>query len=179
MKRHKLMSVVAFGFTALALATCWPLVARAAEPDQKVVRLGFVGPASPSSAPHAINALWERLSELGWVEGKNLIVERRWAEGRNDRLPALFGEVLALEVDILVTYSTGAGIAAKKATSIVPIVDAVMAQPVQSGLAESLSRPGGNLTGLSLGWGEGIGTCARHASSASKCPTPFCCARTR
>ena len=156
MKRRKFMSV-GFSLAALASAMCWPSAARAADPDQKVVRLGFVGPSSPSTAPPAIAALWERLSELGWVEGKNLVVERRWAEGRYDRLPALFAEVLALKIDVLVTYTTFGGIAAKKATSTVPIVDAVMGQPVQSGLAQSLSRPGGNLTGLSLGWGEGIG----------------------
>jgi putative ABC transport system substrate-binding protein len=97
------------------------------------------------------------LGELGWVEGKNLVVEQRWAEGRYDRLPALFAEVLALKIDVLVTYTTVGGIAAKQATSTVPIVDAAMGQPVQSGLAQSLSRPGGNLTGFSLGWGEGIG----------------------
>jgi putative ABC transport system substrate-binding protein len=122
------------------------------------MRLGFVGPASPSTAPPAIVAFWERLRELGWVEGENLVVERRWAEGRFDRLLALFAEVLALKVDILFTYTTYGAQAAKKVTSTVPIVVAAMGQPVESGLAQSLSRPGGNLTGLSLGWGEGIGS---------------------
>jgi putative tryptophan/tyrosine transport system substrate-binding protein len=129
----------------------------AANPGQTVMRLGFVGPPSPSTAPPAIAAFWERLSELGWVEGENLVIERRWADGQFDRLPALFAEVLALKVDILVTYTTYGAMAARKVTSTVPIVAVAMGQPVESGLAQSLSRPGGNLTGLSLGWGEGIG----------------------
>jgi len=132
-------------------------LSNAADPAPKIARIGFVGPASVSTTPPAIARLWERLGQLGWVEGKNLLVERRWADGQSDRLPALFAELLALNVDILVTYTTVAGIAATRATSSVPIVDAAMGQPVLSGLAQSLGRPGGNLTGLSLGWGEGLG----------------------
>jgi putative ABC transport system substrate-binding protein len=121
------------------------------------VRLGFVGPNSPSTDPHALNAFWDRLRELGWIEGQNLVIEARWAGGRFERLPALMAEVIADKVDVLVTYSTPAAIAAKNATSTVPIVVAAMAQPLQSGLATSLARPGGNLTGLSMGFAEGIG----------------------
>jgi putative ABC transport system substrate-binding protein len=139
----------------MALLGCPDL--RGAEPGQKVLRLGFVGPASPSTSPRGMDEMWRRLGELGWVEGQNLIVERRWADGKQDRLPALFAELIALRVDILATYTTAAGIAARKATSTVPIVVAAMGQPIQSGLAQSLARPGGNLTGLSLGWGEGLG----------------------
>jgi putative ABC transport system substrate-binding protein len=97
---------------------------------------------------------WERLGELGWVEGQNLIIERRWAENRNERLPALMAEVIALNVDVIFTVSTPAAIAAKNATSTIPIVVVAMGDPVRSGLVASLARPGGNLTGMSMGYGE-------------------------
>jgi putative ABC transport system substrate-binding protein len=146
---------------ALALSFASAIVlgsplARAAEPAQKVARVGFVGSESPSTVSRNNAAFWERLRELGWVEGRNLIVERRWAEGRIDRLPALMADVVNRKVDVLVTASTPAAVAAKNATSTVPIVVASMGDPVASGVAVSLARPGGNVTGLSLGWTEGI-----------------------
>jgi len=103
-----------------------------------------------------VTALWERLRELGYAEGKNLIITSRSAEGRNDRLPGLMNELVAAKVDVIVTYGTPAAIAAKNATSIIPIVVAALGDPVGTGLAASLGRPGGNLTGLSLGFGEGM-----------------------
>ena len=96
------------------------------------------------------------MRELGYTEGQNLVIEERWAEGRYDRLPALMTEVVERSIDVLVTYSTPAGIAAKSATSTIPIVDAVMSDPVRSGLAASLAHPGGNLTGLSLGFDKAL-----------------------
>jgi putative ABC transport system substrate-binding protein len=120
------------------------------------VRVGFVHRALPSTATRGVPAFWERLHELGWVEGQNLVIEARWAEGRNDRLPALMGEVLERKVDVLVTYGTEAAVAAKHATSTVPIVVAAMGDPVRSGVAASLAHPGGNLTGLSMGFAEGM-----------------------
>ncbi len=142
----------------VAVATLlWAPFALAAEPTQDVVRLGFVGPGAPSTAPRGIDAFWERLRELGWVKGQNLVVEERWAEGRLDRLPGLMAEVVGRKVDVLVTYGQPAGIAAKNATRDVPLVDAVMGDPLLTGLVPSLARPGGNLTGLSFGWGQGIG----------------------
>jgi putative tryptophan/tyrosine transport system substrate-binding protein len=130
----------------------------AAETLQGVVRVGFVGPESSSTAPRGIPAFWQRLRELGYVEGENLAIESGWAEGRYERLPALMVEVLSRKVDILVTFSTPAGLAAKNATSKVPIVVAIMGEPVSSGLVESLAHPGGNVTGLSLAWADGIGS---------------------
>ena len=127
--------------------------ADSAEPN-KVVRVGFVGPASPSTLARGVSAFWERLRELGWVEGQNLIIESRWAEGQYERLPALMNEVIGRKVDVLVTYSTPAAIAAKNATSTIPIVVAMMGDPVGAGLATSLAHPGGNLTGLSLAWAD-------------------------
>ena len=125
----------------------------AADPTQKVARLGFVDPASRSARSAA---LWERLRELGWVEGQNLVVETRWADSRIDRLPDLMSDVLARKIDLLVTYSTSGALAAKNATKTVPIVVAGMGDPVGTGIAASLSRPGGNLTGVSLQWGEDL-----------------------
>jgi putative ABC transport system substrate-binding protein len=123
---------------------------------QKVVRVGFVDPQSASTSPRGLSAFWERLRELGYVDGQNLIVEARSAEGRSERLPALMNEVVGRDVDVLVTWSTSAAIAAKNATSTIPIVAAVMGDPVGSGLAVSLARPGGNLTGLSVGLAQGL-----------------------
>jgi putative tryptophan/tyrosine transport system substrate-binding protein len=129
---------------------------RAAELEQKVARLGFVDPGSPATALHGVDEFWRRLRELGWIKDENLIVEERWAEGRPDRLAPLMQEVLARKVDVLFTYTTPAAIAAKKATSTTPIVDGLMGDPIDTGLAASLAHPGGNLTGLSMGWSEGI-----------------------
>jgi putative ABC transport system substrate-binding protein len=118
------------------------------------VRVGFVDPESPSTAARGVTQFWERLRELGYVEGQNLVIESRWAERRYDQLPALMAEVIGQKIDVLVTYSTPAAIAAKNATRTVPIVDALMGDPVGTGLAATLARPGGNLTGLSLGWAD-------------------------
>jgi len=139
---------------ASAIAVLGSPLARAAEAADKVARVGFVGTESLS---RGVTAFWERLHELGWVEGKNLIVEARWAEGQVERLPALMNQVIAQNVDVLFTYGTPAAVAAKKATNTVPIVAAMMGDPLGTGLAASLARPGGNLTGISLAMAEGLG----------------------
>jgi len=163
---------------------CWPLLvlvtalevfasslARAADPVEKVVHVGFVSPQSPATALSGINAFWERLHELGWIRDQNLIVEERWAESRYDRLPALMSEVLARRVDVLVTYTTQGAIAAKNATDTVPIVVALAGDLIRSGLVTNLARPGGNLTGLSFGYAEGMAAsgwnCCRIQSRGS------------
>jgi putative ABC transport system substrate-binding protein len=115
-----------------------PSRALAADPAQRVARLGFVAPYSDD-----YSALWERLRELGWVEGQNLIIEARHAEGHIDRLPALMADVVGHRVDVIVTVGTSAGVAAKNATSTTPIVDPAMGDPVGSGLAAS-SAPAGD-----------------------------------
>jgi putative ABC transport system substrate-binding protein len=134
---------------ALALA----LNAQGAE---RVVRLGFVDLTAPGNSLPATAEFWKRLAELGWVEGRNLVVERRFAEGQIDQLPALMANIVARNIDILVTWGSSGAMAAKQATSTIPIVVADMGDPVGTGLASSLAHPGGNLTGLSLQWGEGI-----------------------
>src|SRR5215813_4060582 len=132
-------------------------VSRAVEPAERFARVGFVAPGSPSSIPRGSKALWERLRELGWVEGQNFVVEARWGEGRAERLPALIAELIGSKIDVLVTYGTQAALTAKNATSTVPIVATAMGEPLRTGLATNLAHPGGNLTGLSLAWGEGVG----------------------
>jgi putative ABC transport system substrate-binding protein len=127
-----------------------------ADAADKVARVGFVLTSSPSTAVPSVRAFWERLGELGWVEGRNLVIEQRWAEGRIDRLPGLMAEVLGRKIDVLVTVGTPAALVAKDATNTVPIVVAMMGDPIGTGLAGSLARPGGNLTGLSLQVTEGL-----------------------
>ena len=127
-----------------------------ADPGQGIARIGLVSPSSPYTVLRGVSAFKERLHELGWVEGKNLVIEERWAEGQYDRLPALMKEVVSHKIDVLFIWGTPAAIAAKNATSTIPIVDATMADPVRSGVVASLARPGGNLTGLSMGYGEGM-----------------------
>lgn len=133
------------------------LVGHAADLTKQLVRVGLVHPQSPSTATRGLNAFWERLRELGYVEGQNLVVEARWANGQLDQMPALTGEVIARKVDVLVTYGTQGAIAAKSATRTIPIVGVSMGEPLRTGLVTSLARPEGNLTGTSTGWAEGVG----------------------
>lgn len=139
---------------ALILAATGNLPLHADEPSQRVVRMGFVGPLSPSTL--SFSPFWQRLRELGWIEGQNLVVERRTADGHLERLPALMAEVIDRMVDILVTYGMPGVIAARNATSTIPIVAWAMVDPVRNGLAASLARPGGNVTGLATGFQEGF-----------------------
>ena len=96
-----------------------------------------------------IAAFVQRLRELGWIEGRNVAIEYRWAEGRTERSAEIAAEFVRLKVDVIVTHGTASILAAKQATSVIPIVFAVAADPVGSGLVASLARPGGNVTGLS------------------------------
>jgi len=126
----------------------WPVAAHAEQPT-KLPTIGFLGTTTPSAWVDYVPAFVQRLRELGWVEGRTVAIEYRWAEGRNDRFGEIAVEFARLKVDIIVT-SGGAGVAAKQATSTIPIVLALANDPVGSGLATSLARPGGNVTGLSL-----------------------------
>jgi putative ABC transport system substrate-binding protein len=118
-------------------------------------RIGYVDLAAPGNALPASGELWKRLGELGWVEGGNLEVERRFAEGRADRLPMLMADLVEHNVDVVVTWGSGAT-AAKHAIKTIPIVAANMIDPVGTGLVASLAHPGGNLTGISLAWDAGM-----------------------
>ena len=127
-------------------AAAWPLAARAQQPAVPVV--GFLGVSTPSGWNHYVAAFERRLRELGWIEGRTVAIEYRWAEGRSERFAEIAAEFVRLNVDIIVTGG-GAVAAAKQATSSIPIVFALANDPVGIGLVASLSRPGGNVTGLS------------------------------
>jgi putative tryptophan/tyrosine transport system substrate-binding protein len=121
-----------------------------AQQTGKIYRIGFLGIANASSWASYIAALRRGLRELGYEEGKNLVVEYRWAEDDFDRLPKLAAELVGLKVDVIVTHGTPGGRAAKQATMTIPVVMAAVGDPVRSGLVASLARPGGNLTGNSI-----------------------------
>ncbi len=144
-----------FLLTASA-AALGPFRALIAIADRGTRRLGFVHSGSSSTTLSAEREFWHRLRELGWIEGDNLVIVKRFADGRYDRLPGLVGEVVSQDVDVLVVRDTPAAIAAKNATGALPIVAAGIGDPLRSGLVASLARPGGNLTGLSLQFAEGI-----------------------
>jgi putative tryptophan/tyrosine transport system substrate-binding protein len=131
----------------LGSAVAWPPTARAQQPG-KVPTIGFLG-ANPSIESNRVAAFVQRLRELAWIDGRNLAIEYRWAEGRNERYAENAAELVRLKVDVIVTFGTPAAVAAKQATAVVPIVLALAGDPVGAGLVASLARPGGNVTGLS------------------------------
>ena len=130
-------------------AAAWPVAARAQQAG-KLPTLGFIGASTPTAQAHLVAALVQRLRELGWIEGRSIAIEYRWAEGRNERYGEIAVEFVRLKVDLMLTQGTPAAIAAKQATSTIPIVATVVGDPVRSGLVASLARPEGNLTGLSV-----------------------------
>jgi ABC-type uncharacterized transport system substrate-binding protein len=130
-------------------ALAWPLSARAQQPA-KLPTIGYLGPNTRSLDSQRLVAFVERLRELGWVESRTIAIEYRWAEGRNDRLAETVAEFVQRKVDVIVTSATPPTVAAKQATSTIPIVFASVGDPVGAGVVASLARPGGNATGLSL-----------------------------
>ena len=133
---------------SLRCALCALPSAEAQQPT-KVPRIGYLSPTSPSASPTRIEAFRQGLRELGYVEGKNIVIEYRYAEGKFDRLPALAAELVRLKVDLIVTTGPTVTRAAKEATTTIPIVMATDPDPVGNGFVASLARPGGNITGLS------------------------------
>jgi putative ABC transport system substrate-binding protein len=137
---------------ALVIALTFALggaVVQAQQPA-RIPRIGILMPTSGSVFPARVQAFRQRLREHGYVEGKNILIEYRDAEGKGERLPDLVAELVRLKVDIIVTVGPGATLAAKKASGTIPIVFASASDPVGTGLVSSLARPGGNITGLSL-----------------------------
>jgi putative tryptophan/tyrosine transport system substrate-binding protein len=136
--------------SALGGATvAWPLAARAQQPALPVV--GFLNSASASAIEHLVQAFRDGLGEAGYVEGRNVAIEYRWAEGQIDRLPALAADLAQRQVAVIVTSGGDvSALAAKAATSSIPIVSTIGGDPVQEGLVASFNRPGGNLTGATL-----------------------------
>jgi putative tryptophan/tyrosine transport system substrate-binding protein len=130
--------------TLLGGASAWPVPANA----QKPPTIGFLGPASASAMSAWTAAFVNRLRELGWTEGRTILIEYRWADGRANRLAELAAELARLNASVIVTTGTGVP-ALKQATSVIPIVFTIASDPIATGLVKSLSRPGGNITGLS------------------------------
>jgi putative tryptophan/tyrosine transport system substrate-binding protein len=129
-------------------AAAWPVVARA-QPAGKRPTIGYIGGGGPITQRAWVEAFVQRLRELGWSEGRTVAIDYRWAEGRSERFAEIAAEFVRRKVDVIVT-SGGAVVAAKRATSVIPIVFAAANDPVGAGLVASLARPGGNVTGLSL-----------------------------
>ena len=132
-----------------AAAATWPLAARAQQPG-KLRIIGFLGASTPSAFSQWTGPFVQRLRELGWIEGRTVAIEYRWAEGRSERYAEIAAEFVRLNVDVIVTSATAPVIAAKQVTSAIPIVFAAAADPVGNALVATLARPGGNVTGLSL-----------------------------
>jgi len=132
----------------LALSVIAAPLAAEAQQTGKVHRIGFLGNTTAALEANLVGPFREGLRELGYVEGRNVLIEYRWVEGRYERLPALIGELIAQKVDVIVTAGTPATLAVKKATTSVPLVMVAVGDPVGTGIVPSLSRPGGNITGL-------------------------------
>jgi putative tryptophan/tyrosine transport system substrate-binding protein len=131
------------------VAAAWPLAAWA-QRAANMPTIGYLGPTTHAVESQRVAAFVQRLRELGWIENRTIAIEYRWAEGREERFAEIAAEFVRLKVDVIVTYATPPVIAAKQATSVIPIVFAVAGDPVNAGLVASLARPGGNVTGLSV-----------------------------
>jgi putative tryptophan/tyrosine transport system substrate-binding protein len=143
MKRRKFITLLG------GAAAAWPLAARAQQAD-KLPTIGFLGAGTLSAWSRRVASFVQRLRELGWIEGHTIAIEYRWADGSTGRLPNIAAEFARLKVDVIVTAGTPSVIAAKQATSVIPIVFATAGDPVGNGLVATLARPGGNVTGLSV-----------------------------
>jgi putative ABC transport system substrate-binding protein len=136
------------GILGSAAAT-WPFTARAQQ-SRKVPTIGFLSPSTTAAENPRTAAFVQQMRELGWIEGRNVVIEHRAAEGRGERAAEIAAEFVRLKVDVIVTAGAASIIAAKQATQVIPIVFAAAGDPVATGLVGSLSRPGGNVTGLSI-----------------------------
>jgi len=138
-------------------AAAWPLAARGQQAG-KLPTIGYLGGATPAADSQRVAAFVQRLRELGWIEGRTVAIQLRWAEGRSEQLAEIAAEFVRLKVEVIVTTGTPPALAAKQATSVIPIVFAAAGDPLGVNLVASLARPAGNVTGLSM----------QQADSASK-----------
>jgi len=132
------------------VAAAWPLAARAQQAAAKIPRIGFLGNSTAELEANLVGPFRDGLRALGYEEGRNIAIEYRWAEGKYERFPAPIAELIALNVQVIVTAGTPASLAVKNATRTVPLVMVAVGDPVATGLVASLARPGGNVTGLSV-----------------------------
>jgi putative ABC transport system substrate-binding protein len=123
-------------------------LAAGTQPAENVHRIGFLGNSTAALEVHLVGSFREGLRDLGYVEGQNIVIEYRWAEGKYERFPALIAELLAQKVEMIVTAGTPASLAVKRATTSIPLVMVGVGDPVDTGLVASLARPGGNITGI-------------------------------
>jgi putative tryptophan/tyrosine transport system substrate-binding protein len=137
-------------------AASWPVAARAQQVG-KLPTIGFLGATTPGGGGQLLAAFVQRLRELGWIDGRNVAIEVRWAEGRSERFAEIAAELVRLKVDVILTHNTPPVLAAKEATSVIPIVFASAGDPIGTGVVSSLARPGGNITGLSAGSTDVVG----------------------
>src|SRR6266540_4364097 len=140
-RRRQFLAMFGLG----ALAAPWALLAQQSPGNGH--RIGFLGTGSASAMTKPIDALRAGLRELGYVEGRNLAIEYRWGDGKAERLPGLAADLIRLKVELILVWATPAALAAKRATTTLPIVMVSVGDPVFTGLVASLARPGGNLTG--------------------------------
>jgi putative ABC transport system substrate-binding protein len=143
MKRREFIALIG------SAATAWPLTAQAQQPG-KLVTIGCLVAGTPASHGQWYAMFAQRLRELGWVEGRNLTLAYRWTEGRDERAAEFAAELVRLKVDVIVTNGNASANAAKRATSVIPIVFTLVGDPIGTGLVASLALPGGNVTGLSI-----------------------------
>jgi putative ABC transport system substrate-binding protein len=134
--------------TLLGGAAAWPLLAHAQQPAKKIPRIGFLGNSTAALEANLVGPFREGLRDLGYEEGRSIVIEYRWAEGNYERFPALIAELIKLNVDVIVTAGTPAALAVKKTTASIPLVMVAASEPVATGLVASFARPGGNVTGV-------------------------------
>jgi len=144
MRRRDFIQIIA------GSAAAWPLAAGAQRTPTKVFRIGYLSTVSANGLPKRMEAFRAALHDLGYQEGRDFVIEYRWADGKYERLPDLFADLVRLRVDVIVTHGTPGVLAAKHATTSIPIVMAVVGDALGSGVVSSLARPGGNVTGLTF-----------------------------
>jgi putative tryptophan/tyrosine transport system substrate-binding protein len=163
------MAVIAAGLLAAPLGA-------EAQQTGKLWRIGYLDQGSTAGSRPYVDGLRQGLRDLGWVEGRNIAVEARFAEGKTEQLPTLAAELVRLKVDLIVTSTTPAALAAKQATTAIPIVIGFAADPVGSGIVASLARPGGNITGWThsgsrvAGQIFGVAQGSRSRGHSLRCP---------